>query len=153
MRRRTTHRLRPRANSNLLRPVEGRGRLRPPSPSNVGRSIARHRHSIAMRPESANFGPSENTLLVDRGSPNFAKACGPTAPGETGNGASISPSVGQVGEVKNLGAPFPTQKLRLGSASDRYHTKGPGRVSNLLKIEVDRPNSSGDTGFEFAQKC
>jgi hypothetical protein len=112
----------------------------------VQRATARHRRA-------APIGKTENFRYLrtkpfrsSEGHQTWQKRPSPPYDPKSEDGATKSPSVPELGEVENLGAPSPTRKPKVGSTSDRCQTKGPGHGSQLPKFEADRTDGFRDTG-------
>jgi hypothetical protein len=126
---------------------KGRDRLRPPptpqkgptgdSPSSAHGANRQKRKFSTLRTKP--FRSSE-------GRQTWQKRPGPPYDPKSEDGATKSPSVPELGEVENLGAPSPTRKPKVGSTSDRCQTKGLGHGSKLPKFEADLTDGFRDTG-------
>jgi hypothetical protein len=126
---------------------KGRDRLRPPPTPQKGPTGDSPSSARGANRQKRKFStPRTKPFRSSEGHQTWQKRPGPPSDPKSEDGATKSPSVPELGEVENLGAPSPTRKPTVGSTSDRCQTKGLGHGSKLPKFEADRTDGFRDTG-------
>jgi hypothetical protein len=136
----------PTANRGAASP-KGRDRLRPPpTPQNGPTGDSPSSAHGAQRQNRKFTTPRTKPFRSSEDRQTWQKRPGPQYDPKSEDDATKSPSVPELGEFENLGAPSPTRKPTVGSTSERCPTKGLGHGSKLPKFEADRTDGFRYTG-------
>jgi hypothetical protein len=126
---------------------KGRDRLRPPPTPQKGPTGDRPSSARGADRQKRKFStPRTKPFRSSEARQTWQKRPHPRYDPKSEDCETKSPSVPELGEVENLGAPSLTRKPKVGSTSDRCQTKGPYRGSELPKFEADRTDGFRDTG-------